>query len=875
MPGISVGLGKGLSEPCSPNRTAPVFGTPARSFNPYWWNCDPVITGATSSFDLSPLTKDSSFAVALCNVPTSLSGLYQIDFKWYRSSDDTLLRWGQVVVFGGPGRIVYAADDLAYSDIEVVSDGGYYVTIEVSGPESLFTRIDFTVSGIPDAGIFDSIINWIKTAISSITSAVTDWVTLARDFVVSAVNGLINDVNTLISGWIDNVIAWVRNAVDWITATYNAVTDWVSNAYATIEAAVTSAVTPIFSWVTQARDVMIAWVSTEIGNLENEMAISLGAIPALITSIGTNIGSYFTWLTVWLPQTIGDLLSSWWDTFMGKVLDFQNWVGRLGDAVWTYLMHDVPGSSPFLGGVIAAVLGLMTSYLIVKYPEQIAAIGTSLIDTTIRATAPVSNLLMGMFNSFITQLSASVSGMGIASPERALSMSDSLVKVGATVITGLIGMTFAGELTVLGSKLGLGNISAMIYDLTNYKVLTGAFVGALAFAAIQTPLRYYYQNTFRPKLPGEGEASAMFARDRLASGEYRQLLGYYGLADRWHDNYEDLAYRPMSLVALSSLCSSGGFDEEIVLEVLKDRGINPKWRPYMLDLYRRKGQDTIKGTMSSVPISRYKQGFTTQMMFRAEMSLLSYTGTEIDKYQAAADLSYATDYITDLISAWQAQVRKKMMSLDAYRAYLTEVIMVPERIDALVIKEITNAPVEEPKAVGMSIAVTRFKEGMTAEEQFRQELLLLGCPPVDLNRNVAAAQLSYTYDYTLDLVTAYRDAIRANNLSLDEYREALLSIPLVPERVEGYCLIERARIKPKQKLTSTSPATAYYATDIGKIQVDTIRRRRRKGTATRDEEIAGLIGTGYEPNEATVIADNDNERLAKGTTGAEESLTAS
>ncbi len=112
-------------------------------------------------------------------------------------------------------------------------------------------------------------------------------------------------------------------------------------------------------------------------------------------------------------------------------------------------------------------------------------------------------------------------------------------------------------------------------------------------------------------------------------------------------------------------------------------------------------------------------------------------------------------------------------------------------------------------------------------------------------------------------------------LSGQQGLEGVLGIGLVPERVEGYVLIELARIKPKQPLKPTSPAPAYYATEVGKIQVDTIRRRRRKGTATRDEEIAGLIGTGYEPNEATVIADNDNERLAKGTTGAEESLTAS
>ncbi len=313
----------------------------------------------------------------------------------------------------------------------------------------------------------------------------------------------------------------------------------------------------------------------------------------------------------------------------------------------------------------------------------------------------------------------------------------------------------------------------------------------------------------------------------------------------------------------ASLATAGGFDEAVVTQVLTDRGINPKWRPYMMDLYRRKGQETVRGTMSSVPISRYKQGYTDAGGFRDEMSLLSYTDTEIDRYQVGADLSYATDYIADLIAAWQSQYRKKMMSLESFRGLLSQVIQVPERIDTIIMREIVNTPVEEPKAAGISIAVTRFATGETAEPQFRDELVLLGCPAIDMDRNVAAAGLVYAHDYTLDLITAYRDAIRANNLTLDEYRQALLGIGLVPERVEGMCLIERARIKPKQALIPTSPAIAYYATDIGKIQVDTIRRQRRKGQLTRDQEIAALIGTGYEPAEAGMISDNDEARLSE------------
>ncbi len=755
--------------------------------------------------------------------------------------------------------------------------GSFTPTVQLmdSGtPVSSLSAVLQMVIAEAEGSIFDTIIAWIKTAISSIVNSVTAFVATARDWIVTAITGLVNGASTLISEWIDTVLTWVKSVWEGVTNTYNAVLDWVRDAWVTITMAVNSAIAPLNDFIVALEGTIIGWITTQVGNLTAWITTEFGNISTWFITLQKSIGSYFDRLTVWLPNAVGKQLGSWWDTFIAKVLDFKSWVGNLGDAVWTYLMHDVPGASPFLGAVIAALLGLMTSYIIVKFPEQISAIGTGIIDTTIRATAPIANILMGMFNSFVTQLSTSVTGLGIASPERALGLSDSLVKVGATVITGLIGMTFAGELTVLGSKLGLGNISAMIYDLTNYKVLTGAFVGALAYAAIQTPLRYYYQNTFRPMLPREGEASRMLSEDRITPAEFRQLLGYYGYADHWHENFEHMAYRPMSLVALSSLATSGAFDPELTMKVIIDRGINPVYRPYMLDLYRRKGMETIKGMMSSVPISRFKQGFTDFVGFRAEMSMLAYTDSEIDRYQGAAVLSYATDYITDLISAWQAQVRKKLMSLDAFRANLATVIMVPDRVDALVMKELVNAPVEEPKAAGISIAVTRFSTGETTEGQFRDELSLLGAPAIDMDRNVAAANLVYAHDYIMDLKTAYTAAIRANNLTLDEFRQALLGIGLQPERVEGLCLIERARIKPKQALTPTSPAVAYYDTNIGKIQVDTVRRQRRKGQLTRDQEIAALIATGYEPAEATVVADNDDERLAKGVAEAESPTEA-
>ncbi len=173
------------------------------------------------------------------------------------------------------------------------------------------------------------------------------------------------------------------------------------------------------------------------------------------------------------------------------------------------------------------------------------------------------------------------------------------------------------------------------------------------------------------------------------------------------------------------------------------------------------------------------------------------------------------------------------------------------------------AAVESARTGRIGVARSRFREGFTTEEQFIQELKMLRVSDEELDIELAAGRLDYATDYLRDLIAAYRDAVRKGNLSIDGYRERLSELGLVPERVMGYVLREVARLKPEELPTVIAPPRPYYETDAGRIQVDTIRRRRRKLIITRDQEIAALLETGMPVDQATSAADNDDVRLAE------------
>ncbi|MBA7570531.1 hypothetical protein ES708_12283 [subsurface metagenome] len=128
---------------------------------------------------------------------------------------------------------------------------------------------------------------------------------------------------------------------------------------------------------------------------------------------------------------------------------------------------------------------------------------------------------------------------------------------------------------------------------------------------------------------------------------------------------------------------------------------------------------------------------------------------------------------------------------------------------------------------------------------------------------LAAGRLDYATDYLRDLIAAYRDAVRKGNLSIDGYRNRLIELGVVPERAVGYMVREIARLKPEEVAGVIAPPTPYYETDAGKIEVDTIRRHRRKLLISRDEEITAFLDIGMPVDQATALADNDDVRLAE------------
>ena len=429
-------------------------------------------------------------------------------------------------------------------------------------------------------GVFDDILQWILSAVDSITNQVDTWVTQSVNWLTdTTMNGF-----ATLTGWLTGAFAAVGDTLSWIVTAVNGVysllRDFVDGAWVSITTTVAHMLVMLTDTTGGLFDSLYIWlgelaaglesrivsaVLTTAASLTSSIAALLPAVEAVLTGwadavvdsvntlnarLNTSLANMSTSILGQLKTTEGRIsttintaLSAWWDSFLAHVFDFTSWVGKLLDATSTWVTRDIPGHSPWWTTMFEAVVNWFKDTFSLGQYNIVSAFTVGTLNGLIFAVQPVSQAIVDVFQQSMTAISNAVAATGPITPGSALAVSQSLTSVITTTITGLIGMSVAGELTTPLGKFGLGHVAAMIYDLTNYKALTGAFVGALAAAAVAIPLRYYYNSLFRPNLPGVSQAAEMMIEGDISDAEYTQLMAFHGFPDEWHEKMMDLAYR--------------------------------------------------------------------------------------------------------------------------------------------------------------------------------------------------------------------------------------------------------------------------------------------------------------------------------------------
>jgi len=461
------------------------------------------------------------------------------------------------------------------------------------------------ILGGPDDSIFDDIFDWIANAVSRITSTVTSWV-----------NAAWSALSTTVTSWISwlwsNISSWFSSVFSRLIEVKNTVTSWITTQVSQVWSWITTTVTNLGSQVW-------GWMQQQWSNISSLLSSWWSSLTGLFTNLWSNISgwftdlwarleSWFTWLAGELETRVTKPLAAWWGQFLDRVLDVGTWIGSLLDGIVAWLEEDVPGHSPRWTAIFETIGGWFykwffefPKWMFENFPERVAY-GLS---ESLRWVGEVFN---ETFETFMDAIMGLVRQIGPTNPSIAVDSYSAMAKVGMVALGGLAGMTIAGETLNPISHLGLGHISAMIYDMTNYKMITGVFMGALTFAMLRQPLTYYFNEIFRPYILRSADFMELMARDAWSHPELlrepslttsvqeltrgkgtafeQKMIGYYGYPAQYYGLFKELSFAPLRYFPLAGIARAGYWDEPWFIEALSRSGYSPTAREALLDMYR-------------------------------------------------------------------------------------------------------------------------------------------------------------------------------------------------------------------------------------------------------------------------------------------------
>jgi len=290
------------------------------------------------------------------------------------------------------------------------------------------------------------------------------------------------------------------------------------------------------------------------------------------------------------------------------VFDVGAWVGKLLDAVWAWLSEDIPGHSIRWQDIVKGWWDLTWGAVINAWKLILAEGLEAIPQVMIDRLSWLGDLFSGVFETFMEAIMGLVREIGPTNPSIAVGSYSAMAKVGMVALGGLAGMTMAGSwLKPLGGA-GMGQIAAMIYDMTNYKLITGVFMGALTVAMLRQPLTYHFNEIFRPYILRIGDFMELMARDAWSHPELlreptltesvgqltrgagtafeQKMIGYYGYPAQYYGLFKELSFAPLRYFPLAGIARVGYWDEAWFTEALSRSGYSPTAREALLDMYR-------------------------------------------------------------------------------------------------------------------------------------------------------------------------------------------------------------------------------------------------------------------------------------------------
>lgn len=501
-------------------------------------------------------------------------------------------------------------------------------------------------------------------------------------------------------------------------------------------------------------------------------------------------------------QWLGSAVRAWIDGILNKLGEVWRGFVAAFEGVWR-ILSDVFAR---VGGVIAGAIAEIGKHIGGAFKWVWENLLVPAGNAVRSALEIILKPIFAVFEKIYETIINLAQGFAPITPDRGEAAGRAILKVLGTAVLGLGAMTVVGEAVPYVKHLGLGHISAMLYDMSGYKLIIGAMVGALAFVTIKQPFTYQMNALFRPVLPDRGSLMDAYNREIITKKDFYSLMAFHGYSDKNIDIFEKLTYTPMTHFMLAAVARAGYHDAQLCEKSLTQLGFRPEVRAALMGMYAAEAAFDVRGQFGATILTRFARGQIMAADLDGSLKALGYPKALREKLTSAA-YHYRSNYLTEeYVESIRVAFRQGEIDEETAAILISEAAIAPEVVQQLLsadrirkreVREKTRE--EEIRAFGIDIVLKRFIEGMINESEFRVEAGQLGYTHAQTNRYLILARLKQDYDFALSWLKTSQLAFERGILTEEEFLRELAAAGFGADQSRLYLKMSKLKLLPKIK----------------------------------------------------------------------------
>jgi hypothetical protein len=312
------------------------------------------------------------------------------------------------------------------------------------------------------------------------------------------------------------------------------------------------------------------------------------------------------------------------------------------------------------------------------------------------------------------------------------------------------------------------------------------------------------------QLPSVGQGFEMLHRGIITQEQLVLLLKAVDIMPFWRDKLTAMSWSLPGRIEVRMMAQLGLVDKAFIMDILKKDGLAEEYRSIVADM------NIVRGIRSDIQ-TRYTKGWLDSQGVKDELTK-----------------SGLSPQIADRLYQWIVSNAK------------------PERTAAQ--RDLTKAEIIK----GVKLGKLSTPEGITQLEALgydESEAVFIMAIEVPQQAQVPTDELNTRVD-------TIRRQRRANTIGHDAEVNQLVQLGIVANLAQAFADNDDLRLE-KAAAAASIVGTMDALTPAQKVDVDTIRRARRRREMEHQDEVDQLVALGLGDDLAAAMADNDDVRLAK------------